>query len=192
MMRDRRQCLCFWPGLPQLWLRGCWWGLLFAVTFTVLFNFALAVTFLWPAWVPVTAIVVSWLLVLVTWLASVLLTIQQMPKWTGNRIERRDMDHWFQEAQCKYLQGHYLEAETILTRLIRKDPLDLEARLMIATVCRRTDRHNQSRHSLRELERLEGSVKWKWEIRQEREWLNRNKPAISEEKMYSKDLSEAA
>ena len=39
---------CFWPGLPRLWWRGDWSGLLIAALFGLALNVSLVETFLTP------------------------------------------------------------------------------------------------------------------------------------------------
>ena len=87
----------------------------------------------------------------------------------------------FYRAQQEYLCRNWLETEHLLDELLRLDPLDLECQLMIAAVYRLTDRPEQSRRALRHLDRMDSSGKWKWEIRQEREKLNRIQQASESE-----------
>jgi hypothetical protein len=70
----------------------------------------------------------------------------------------------FREALGEYLKGHWLEAEASLGLLLRHDPRDVEARLMLASVFRHTSRLPQARRQLVALSRLEGAEKWRTEI----------------------------
>jgi DNA-binding SARP family transcriptional activator len=69
---------------------------------------------------------------------------------------------WFREAQHEYLKGHCIAAETLLTRLLARHPADDEARLLLASVQRRTGARNQARQTLTELQPV--AAKWQWEI----------------------------
>jgi len=67
-----------------------------------------------------------------------------------------------------YLQGQWFEAEKSLVQLLRQNPRDVEARLMIATLFRRTRRWDEALRQLDQLERLEASQAWALEIQRER------------------------
>ncbi|MEM1305409.1 MAG: hypothetical protein AAGG46_10965 [Planctomycetota bacterium] len=41
-----------WPGLPHLWIRGSWAGLILAVGFTALLHTTVLGTLVWPEWLP--------------------------------------------------------------------------------------------------------------------------------------------
>lgn len=186
--------LYLWPGLPQLWLRGCWWGMAIAVVFTALVNFVLAATFMWPLWIEPAIVVTGWVAVLVTWFVGVFAmnrmssSVQQTtddPRVQQNTTANFSADSpseknafltktikLFQEAQRYYLRRDWLEAERKLNLLLEFDPLDADAQIMIAAVYRRTNRREQSRRALRYLARMDNLNKWQWEIKQERKKLN--------------------
>jgi len=67
-----------------------------------------------------------------------------------------------------YLQGQWFEAEKRLIQLLRQNPRDVEARLMIATLFRHTRRWEEALRQLDQLERLEASQAWALEIQRER------------------------
>ena len=166
-----RRWLCLWPGLPQLWWRGCWWGLSFAVIFTSLLNVALILSFLWPGWVGRSILTMGWACLIVFWLVSVWFAVWRVPSSRGVADEQVTY-RWYRDAQASYLRADWLEAESILKKLLRKDPLDVDVHMMMATLYRRTNRAEQARRALRHLERMAHSTKWHLEIRQERERLN--------------------
>lgn len=191
-----RSCvLCCWPGLSQLWLRGSWWGLLFAMTFAALINFQLAVSLVWQEWVDSTTVTVGWGVVVAVWCIGVWsakdLVESPSCRHTANEDDvnfdsrnsqsLNQREKLFYRAQQEYLCRNWLETEHLLDELLRLDPLDLECQLMIAAVYRLTDRPEQSRRALRHLDRMDSSGKWKWEIRQEREKLNRIQQASESE-----------
>jgi len=216
-MRIPRRALCLWPGLPQLWLRGCWWGLAIALIFTALLNFQLAASWVWLTWVDPTVVTAGWIGVVLIWLAgvwsaknltlsttsgtvsqqSVLMNAsdgetkllgQDRPlsdiskndtsknangKISSSHTSASEGEILYCQAQQSYLRRDWLEAERLLDRLLQLDPLDVDAQLMLAAVYRLTNRPEQSRRALRFLDRMDSSGKWKWELRQEREKLNR-------------------
>ena len=74
----------------------------------------------------------------------------------------------FREAAEYYLKGNWFEAECALVELLRQNPRDPEAGLMLATLLRHTGRLEEATNHLDRLERFEGSRKWALEIRRER------------------------
>jgi cytochrome c-type biogenesis protein CcmH/NrfG len=76
-------------------------------------------------------------------------------------------DTEFQSAQHEYLRGHWIECETRLLRLLGAHPQDVEARLLLASVRRRTDRWKEARQALQELKRDEAAGRWKLEMEAE-------------------------
>ncbi len=81
----------------------------------------------------------------------------------------------FLEAIELYLQGQWFEAERKLISLLRENPRDVEARLMIATLFRHTRRWEEASRQLDQLERLEASRAWTLEIHRERERIRQAK-----------------
>jgi hypothetical protein len=73
----------------------------------------------------------------------------------------------FIRAQTEYLRGHWVEAQTLLEQLIRRDPEDVESHLLLASVYRRTQRIDLSRRQLREIQGFEGAARWRFEIGRE-------------------------
>jgi Flp pilus assembly protein TadD len=78
----------------------------------------------------------------------------------------------FAVATEHYLKGNWFEAESTLTRVLRGDPRDLEARLMLATLLRHTGRPDEATSQLDTLKRLEGAERWAWEIQSEYDLLS--------------------
>ncbi|MCR4413284.1 MAG: tetratricopeptide repeat protein [Thermoguttaceae bacterium] len=69
------------------------------------------------------------------------------------------------------MKGNWFEAECLLSRILKRNPRDLEARLMLATLLRHTGRRDEAARQLDRLERFEGSGKWVLEISRERQQL---------------------
>jgi thioredoxin-like negative regulator of GroEL len=78
----------------------------------------------------------------------------------------------YAEALDHYLKGNWFEAEHALAQVLRRNPRDLDAGLMLATLFRHTGRIDEAERQLQRLERLEGSQKWQFEIGRERELLH--------------------
>ncbi len=162
---------CCWPGLARLWLRGEWTGLLWAVVFAVGLNFVLVANFIWPELLSTHVLAAAWLAVGIGWCVSVWRTYRQWPELTGSVVDHAEADDLFRQAQSQYLRGHWLEAETILVRLIRINPRDIEARLMLATLYRHSRQPQDAQQQLDILQRTEGAEPWAFEIAQERQLL---------------------
>jgi hypothetical protein len=169
-MRMAASLLCLWPGLPQLWLRGDWRALCVALIFTALFNLLFVASFLWTEMLPATVLPAAWMGLAVSWSVSV---------WHSCRWWRQGVtpvaspacDRLFIQAQGEYLQGHWFEAESVLQQVLKARPQDAEARLLLATLQRRTRRWEEARQQLRLLERMEGAARWVLEIQRERQLL---------------------
>ena len=142
-----------------------------ALTAAGLLNLALLGSFAWseqfnPAWRIGfwSAVAVGWgTWALVSWAIPL----------AGGPDQRRNQGHDpFAEAQQHYLKGHYLQAELALVELVRRSRGDIEARLMLATLFRRTYRFDEAVVQLDELARYEAAEPWRFEIGRERELLD--------------------
>ena len=184
-----------WPGLPQLWTRGSWAHLALAVGFTALGNVLAAATFVWTEWLTpnvrwaaLATLSVVWLL---AWLESRADWRRFVAEFTGGESAKAEpselADRWFREAQAFYLAGDWVSAEQTLLKLLRHDPRDAEARLMLATLWRHEGRMPAAKEELDRLERLEAAAAWQDEIAWERE---RNRPASVEQEQLLKLIAQ--
>jgi uncharacterized membrane protein (DUF485 family) len=161
--------ILLWPGLPALWVRGRWEGLLAAVAFGVVLNFALVVALapeLLPAPLAGSATqAAAWLLVVGFWMVGWWI---ERPRAVVSAATADPQDNeWFIAAQTEYLKGHYVEAEMLLDKVLSRDPADAEARLLLASIQRRTRRLDESSQSLRALAEAPTAGRWVWEIERE-------------------------
>ena len=74
----------------------------------------------------------------------------------------------FDEAQSHYLKGEWREAERVLREILHADNQDVEARLMLATLCRHRGRYDEATQELDRIERFESAESWRFEIAEER------------------------
>jgi hypothetical protein len=81
--------------------------------------------------------------------------------------EGMSADDLFRQAQTQYLRGNYLQAETMLCHLTDRPGGDVDAQLMLATLCRHTGRLDEAADRLRRLERDEDARQWQDEIKGE-------------------------
>jgi len=156
-----------WPGLPQLWLDGAWSGLALAIGSAALLNLLLLSTFVWVELLAPPVLLVGWLAVGAVWIGSAGLAYLT-GKRRGSDRQAASTEDLFRHALGEYLRGNWYEAETVLGRLLRCEPRDIEARLMLASLLRHTRRLQEARQQLIRLERLEGCEKWSLEIGTER------------------------
>lgn len=170
-MNGVRWVACLWPGLPQLWLQGRWSALSLAIGFSLVLNTAMTLSFVWPQWVSAPARTTLWTVVAIAWFGS---TLTNLWNARAGRSSDRQTSHSdpFTTALNEYLKGHWIEAENLLVQLLRRDPADADARLLLATLQRHTGRLEEARETLRRMERYESAVKWELEIRNERQRLD--------------------
>jgi predicted Zn-dependent protease len=159
-----------WPGLPQLWRRGSWSALALAVGAAGLVNLALAASLLWTELLAPRVRTGAWLVVAAVWAGSALISRLAESRRTALRGRARGGDA-FAEATEQYLRGHWFEAECAIREMLRRDPRDLEAGLMLATLLRHTGRLGEAAEQLGRLQRLDGWEHWAMEIGRERACL---------------------
>ncbi|MBN1589776.1 MAG: hypothetical protein JW888_09695 [Pirellulales bacterium] len=161
-----------WPGLPHIWKRGVWFGLAVAVGFAVLLNLALAGSLVWTELELLSAVGRSyiWLAVAIIWIGSAAFSFVWDHR-RDNPCHAETENDSFGEALDQYLQQNWYEAERSLNNLLRRNPRDIDARLLLVSVLRRAGRLREATGALERLSRLEESRKWELEIDQERRWL---------------------
>lgn len=163
----RIPALYLWPGLPQLWRRGAWWGLLLAIGFGLALSALLMTTWVWVELLGPTLVRLGWLLLAGLWVASALATA-----WYGWGVAPRQTQTaaaMFRAALGEYLQENWFEAERILTQLLSSQPRDVEARLMLATLLRHTGRYGEAIEQLNRVALLADARSWMREIETERQ-----------------------
>ena len=165
-----RLTLCLWPGLPQLWLTGACSGLALAVGFAALLDLLLLTSLLWTEWVEPAFRVAGWTAVAVLWGVSVMTGWRWSREQPARRRTSRGED-LFPRALGEYLKGNWYEAETACKNMLRRLPGDVQARLLLATLLRRTARWAEARQQLEALKRLEAAATWEFEIADEEQRL---------------------
>jgi len=159
-----------WPGLSQVWGRGTWSGLAMAVGFAVLFNLTLVASLIWSELFTPEIRRMAWGAVAVVWIGWAILGFgwDRHDEKVKTALAENDV---FGEAQRYYLQGNWFETERLLRHLLRGNPRDVDARLMLATLLRHLERFEEAAEQLDRLGRTEGSQKWETEIGRERAFL---------------------
>jgi hypothetical protein len=160
-----------WPGCWHAWHLGYWRGLALASAFGAALNAALVTTFVWPEWVGAGApraatITLSWGIVLGLWAIGWLWLrrdARQLAPLRGSEQQDK-LNRQFEQAQHEYLKGHWIETETLLGQVLGADRSDVEARLLLACVQRRTKRWAEARMTLQALQDDDAAARWWPEI----------------------------
>ncbi len=172
MIDQPPRTLCCWPGLAGLWLRGHWSSLFVAVGFSLLLNLALVSSFVWPGILGPEAGFLIWPTVIGCWLIFGWVSWQyidqfeiaeETPKSSGSSD-----DTLFNQAQTEYLKGEFTQAELLLAQRLQAESRDAEARLLLASLYRRTDRFEKALGQLDKLQRLDSGIRWQFEMKRER------------------------
>ena len=184
-----------WPGLPWIWQQGSWVGLAIALGAAGLLNLALLAVFGYSELVAPNVRMGLWAAVGAVWVVCAAgsyvgtrrRATQRRKK--GRHEETRQVavleitndQATFSQATEQYLKGDWFEAERLWRLLLKANPRDIEARLMLATLYRHTKRWDEAAAHLATLERFEGAEAWNLEIRRERELLLESREEASEQ-----------
>ena len=158
-----------WPGLPQLWKRGAWAGLLLACGFAGLLNFLILASLVWTDLLSARLLVAGWGAVVGLCGGSAWLSARGLVSVTakGKDIE----SDLFGEAQEHYLRANWFEAETLLNRLLDENARDVDAWLLLATLKRHTGQAEEAAELLEQMERFEDAARWQQEVAREKALL---------------------
>ena len=163
--------LDFWPGLSRLWWQGSVGGLLASIGFAALLNITIISTFLWQELCPPGIVVAMWSGVLLFWTLGLVdsYRIRNDPAEQEGQDSQLDL---FLAARGEYLKGNWSVAEHTLGQILKADPRDVEARLMLATLLRHQGRLEPAKEQLRKLQCLRRAAHWNMEIKTEWQKLN--------------------
>ena len=190
-MSRTRWATYLWPGLGPLWKWGDGFGLAVAIGFAALLNLALVASFIWTELFTPEVRTVAWMAVGLLWAGSALVSYGWGRRHPGGHRRRATYDA-FGEAQDYYLQGNWHQAQRTLDRLLRKNPRDVDARLMLATLLRHMGRREEAAGQLDRLAMLEDSRKWELEISRERHLLAEAGRTGKEDKRAEADSGDPA
>ena len=163
--------LSFWPGYDGLTRYGRWTFLFVALAFALILDAFIVLNFYWTAYLTpmhrngfLVALVVAWIVLsLIAGTRRRCIEAEQTVNATENK---------FPEATIQYLRGNWYEAEHLLLSLLAKNPRDVEALLMQATLYRHTKRYAEAVAVLDKLQLLENSGRWFLEIETERRLID--------------------
>jgi hypothetical protein len=158
-----------WPGLPQVWKRGAWSALALALGFAVLVNVTVVGSLVWTELFPDAVRKAAWLAVAVVWVGAA--TVARWRDRAAAREPEQQAGDTYGQAVDHYLKGNWFEAECVLAGMLRNNPRDVDANLLLAALYRHTGRPDEAEVQLDRIERLDESAKWVLEIDRERKWL---------------------
>ena len=139
-----------------------------ALGFALLVDLGLLTSRVWTEVLSPEARGMLWLVVAGIWLTAAIVSCRWVARLRPNSQPASGSADLFETARSEYLRGHWFEAETALQRLLDINLLDREARLMLATLLRRTGRFAESEGHLDRLSRMDGAEKWSLEIARQR------------------------
>ncbi len=181
-MRKPPWATCIWPGLPYLWLDGAWSGLGLALAAGALLDVLLLSTFLWTEWFDPWAVKLGWVAFAGLWLTSAIYALRRIAGKAD--MDANSIEGLFRRAQSEYLQGDYFQAEATLAGLLSAEPRDAEARLLLATLLRHSERYEEAEDQLKQLGRLETAARWQIEVTGERAMLRRLRKQKREQQKF--------
>jgi len=156
-----------WPGFVRGWTLGRWDGFVLSVAFAAAISGTLIATFIGNRWLPVAAAgsiaTVGWVLVVGLWVLGLSWLRRDWRRMFTGGQENEQIEALFDESQHEYLKGHWIEAEMVVRRLLKREPGDVEAALLLASIQRRSNRWGEAKKTLGDLQRVAGE-KWLLEI----------------------------
>ena len=162
-MRRMPWVVYLWPGLPQLWRRGLWSGLLLATVFAVLVDVMLLASLVWVELLNAFDLRVGWVALGLLWGVSTVVSARWGGSVPGPKVAAA-VEELFRSAQREYLQGNWFEAEMQLARLLAANPRDVEGRLLRASLLRTTRRYDEALDELERMDLLQDGTRWQQEI----------------------------
>jgi hypothetical protein len=186
VMRLSLRIASLWPGFARAWVLARWEGLVLAAAFAAALNTALVATLApgtWQATGGLTA-AIAWVLALGCWALGLAWLRHDWPRLARAQASGTsgEDDVLLTEAQHAYLKGHWIEAETMVARLLGKQPSDIEARLLLASIRRRSKQWNEARRILIELSQTPAAAKWLLEIGAELRQIEELEAEVSSER----------
>ena len=170
-MKNCASILCFfWPGSKGVLRYGLWDQLGLALFFGLLCNATFFLCFFWEDFLSNFAKLTLGGALLFAWLALNCVASSKLKKYERTRTADGKSEA-FLEAQTHYLRGNWFETETCLKAMLKINPYDAEALLLLATLYRRLKRFAEAKRNLTALEKLDAADYWIYEIALEKNAL---------------------
>ena len=152
-----------WPGLPQLTQRGTWTALFWALATAFLADGVIITRFIWPE-----TFDVLWNNVILGGFIGVYLigclASYQVEKSRQIYNDAHSGADLFPDAQKRYLEGKYFEAEQALNKQIQFHPEDVPARMLLMDLYIVNRRLDDALKQLQRILDLPDIQSWKWEL----------------------------
>jgi len=166
-----------WPGMPWLWLRGSFAGLLLALAFALAVDVAVLTTVIWSELIDFRLSLAIWTATAMVWLIAIASALTGFPPPIPLGRDAA-ADALFVKARDAYLARDWLAAETKLRTLLDLSPNDGEAQLLLGTLLRRVGRLDEAATALETLSRSDAGALWRPSIARELERVgNVRRPA---------------
>jgi len=157
-----------WPGMPWLWLRGSFAGLLLALAFALAVDVAVLTTVIWSELIDFRLSLAIWTATAMVWLIATASALTGFPPPIPSGRDAA-ADALFVKARDAYLARDWLAAETKLRTLLDLSPTDGEAQLLLGTLLRRVGRLDEAATALQTLSRSDAGALWRSSIARELE-----------------------
>ena len=159
-----------WPGFGGVARYGLWSQLGIALVFGAHCQATLALNFLWCDYLSNFCKTSLCVALFLSWIILGAVASSRLKRYEKTRSFDSD-GSVFREAQTRYLKGEWFEAERCLKEILGKNSSDPEALLMLATLYRHIGRRGEAKTVLSDLEKLDASYRWRYEIALERKML---------------------
>ena len=80
-------------------------------------------------------------------------------------------DKLFLDARNRYFKGNWFESESIINQILAESPHDVEARLLLLTLLRHTNRIEEALIQITDIQKWDEAKQWEFEIKRELELL---------------------
>ncbi len=168
-----------WPGFSGVARYGLWSQLAIALCFGVACQIVLSLNFLWCDFLSAFFKNSLYVGLLITWLFLNIVAGTKLKRYEKMR-KSDSKGESFQEAQTYYLKGLWFEAECCLKDILKRNPFDADALLMLATLYRHVKRYSEAIRVLAELEKLDAAYRWEYEILFEKRAIKEEREALEE------------
>ncbi len=168
-----------WPGLPYILASASVRALGVSIAAAAVLNLLIAATFLWDELLAPEVRNLGWAVLAAAWVGAAAVWLIQR-RWNQSRAES-DALVSFQTALEHYLRGDWFQTERLLCAILKANPEDVEARLLMATLLRHTNRCDEARRELQRLTGVPGSGAWQWEIERELALLEQRSGSLLEQ-----------
>lgn len=168
-----------WPGFNGVARYGLWRQLAIALLFGFHCQATLVLNFYWCDFLSSFLKNSLYVFLFLSWAFLSVCASSHLKKY--EKMRKVDSNgEAFLEAQTFYLKGDWFETECCLKAMLKKNPFDPEALLMLATLYRHVKRYVEAKRAIADLEKLDSAFHWRYEIALE-------KKALKEEEKTSKE-----